>query len=289
MRKKILVVDDEADFLEPFVAMIQEVAGSSVEITQAKDGFEALRKMENVKFDVVITDLAMPKCDGSQFLKLISEMKAEVKPTHILMMSGKKIEGLINLKMTKISYMEKPITKDQIQEYLDSVLSGNPKESSKVDVNFILPFVESTLEVLKLTASTSATKNKVYIKTGNEPSGDISAIVSMTSPTFIGSFAISFEESCFLEVVSNMLMEEYTSINEENRDAVGEICNQVFGMAKARMNDELGLDIAKAIPTIIEGKKHTLKHMIVGKCITVKFNTKKGSFTIEAVIQSIES
>ncbi|MFY7992638.1 MAG: chemotaxis protein CheX [Bacteriovoracaceae bacterium] len=162
------------------------------------------------------------------------------------------------------------------------------KEPFKIDVNFILPFIESTLEVLKVTASTQATKDKVYIKTGNEPSGDISAIVSMNSPKFLGSFAISFEEACFLEIVSNMLMEDYKTINEENRDAVGEICNQVFGMAKARMNDEMGLDIAKAIPTVIEGKKHTIKHMIDGKCITVKFNTTKGSFTIEAVVQSLE-
>jgi len=158
----------------------------------------------------------------------------------------------------------------------------------KIDVNFILPFVESTLEVLKLTASTSATKDSVYVKTGNDPSGDISAIVPINSSKFLGSFAISFEDKCFLEVVSNMLMEEYAEINEENRDAIGEICNQVFGMAKARMNDQLGLDIAKAIPTIIEGKDHKIKHMIDGKCLTVKFKTQKGSFTIEAVVQPLE-
>ena len=167
-------------------------------------------------------------------------------------------------------------------------MSNTDSDNSKIDVNFIVPFVESTLEVLKLMAQTPATKEKVYLKSGNEPSGDISAIVPMSSSKFLGSFAISFEENCFLEVVSNMLSEEYTNINSDNRDAVGEICNQVFGMAKARMNDEMGLDIAKAIPTIIEGKKHTLKHMIQGKCLAVRFKTKKGSFTIEAVVQPLE-
>lgn len=203
-------------------------------------------------------------------------------------MSEYKIDGDPNSKITKIAYLAKPVNKSQMQEYLNRVAKGESKEPFKIDVNFILPFVESTLEVLKLTASTPATKDKVYIKTGNEPSGDISAIVPMNSPKFLGSFAISFEETCFLEIVSNMLMEEYSAINEENRDAVGEICNQVFGMAKARMNDEMGLDIAKAIPTVIEGKKHTIKHMIDGKCLTVKFNTMKGSFTIEAVVQTLE-
>ena len=235
-----------------------------------------------------MTDIEMPKYDGNSLVRMISVMKPNRRPENILVLSEFQIDGQVNNKIMKIAYLAKPINKDQLQEYINRVFKGESKEPFKIDVNFILPFIESTLEVLKLTASTPATKEKVYIKTGNESSGDISAIVSMNSPKFLGSFAISFEEACFLEVVSNMLMEEYKTINEENRDAVGEICNQVFGMAKARMNDEMGLDIAKAIPTVIEGKKHTIKHMIDGKCLTVKFNTKNGSFTIEAVVQPLE-
>lgn len=286
--KKILVVDDDNEFRESLVKMIDEISGGSYEIIEARDGLEALRKIENEKFDIVMTDIEMPKYDGNSLVRMVSVMKQDRRPEHILILSEYKIDGDPNSKITKIAYLAKPVNKSQMQEYLNRVAKGESKEPFKIDVNFILPFVESTLEVLKLTASTPATKDKVYIKTGNEPSGDISAIVPMNSPKFLGSFAISFEEACFLEIVSNMLMEEYKTINEENRDAVGEICNQVFGMAKARMNDEMGLDIAKAIPTVIEGKKHTIKHMIDGKCLTVKFNTTKGSFTIEAVVQALE-
>lgn len=286
--KKILVVDDDNEFRESLVKMIDEISGGSYEIIEARDGLEALRKIENEKFNIVMTDIEMPKYDGNSLVRMVSVMKQDRRPEHILILSEYKIDGDPNSKITKIAYLAKPVNKSQMQEYLNRVAKGESKEPFKIDVNFILPFVESTLEVLKLTASTPATKDKVYIKTGNEPSGDISAIVPMNSPKFLGSFAISFEEACFLEIVSNMLMEEYSAINEENRDAVGEICNQVFGMAKARMNDEMGLDIAKAIPTVIEGKKHTIKHMIDGKCLTVKFNTTKGSFTIEAVVQALE-
>lgn len=286
--KKVLVVDDDNEFRESLVKMIYEVADFSVEVIEARDGLEALRKIENEKFDIVMTDIEMPKYDGNSLVRMISDMKPNRRPENILVLSEFQIDGQVNNKIMKIAYLAKPINKDQLQEYINRVFKGESKEPFKIDVNFILPFIESTLEVLKLTASTPATKEKVYIKTGNESSGDISAIVSMNSPKFLGSFAISFEEACFLEVVSNMLMEEYKTINEENRDAVGEICNQVFGMAKARMNDEMGLDIAKAIPTVIEGKKHTIKHMIDGKCLTVKFNTKNGSFTIEAVVQPLE-
>jgi chemotaxis protein CheX len=285
--KKILVVDDDNEFRESLVEMIHQVCETKVEVIEARDGLEALRKVENEKFDIIITDMEMPKYDGNSLVRMISVMKQDLRPDHILVMSEFKVDGQMNSK-TKISYLAKPINKEQMQGFMGQALKNETKEPFKIDVNFILPFVESTLEVLKLTASTPATKEKVYVKTGNESSGDISAIVSMNSPKFLGSFAISFEEACFLEVVSNMLMEEYQAINEENRDAVGEICNQVFGMAKARMNDEMGLDIAKAIPTVIEGKKHTIKHMIDGKCLTVKFNTKKGSFTIEAVVQPLE-
>ena len=68
-----------------------------------------------------------------------------------------------------------------------------PTETFKMDVNFINPFIVATLEVLKITANTEAKKDKVFVKPTDSPSGDISAIVSMNSEQFHGSFAVCFE------------------------------------------------------------------------------------------------
>jgi chemotaxis protein CheX len=184
--------------------------------------------------------------------------------------------------------LPKPLSEQLFVEYLKSILPENKvaNESFKMDVNFINPFIIATLEVLKITANTQATKEKVYVKPTDTASGDISALVSMNSEQFHGSFAVCFEKACYLEVMSNMMMENYSEIVGEIKDGVGEICNQIFGLTKARMNAESGILIDKAIPTIISGNKHTISHMLVGKCLVVKFNTSRGSFTIEAIVKA---
>lgn len=83
-----------------------------------------------------------------------------------------------------------------------------------------------------------------------------------------------------------MLGERYEEINDENRDAVAEICNQIFGYAKNILNIN-GHSIKKAIPSIISGDNHVIKHLIPGPCLAVTFNTLYGHFTIEATISEI--
>ena len=50
-----------------FLAEVLEDEGHNV--TQATDGREAIGKLENAEFDLVITDLRMPDVDGMQVLK----------------------------------------------------------------------------------------------------------------------------------------------------------------------------------------------------------------------------
>ena len=82
-----------------------------------------------------------------------------------------------------------------------------------VEAEFIVPFIEETLIVLKGTCETVATKEKVFLRKGNQISGDISAVVAMNSSKFRGSMAITFEKDCLLGAVVKMLGEEYTEIN----------------------------------------------------------------------------
>ena len=115
-------------------------------------------------------------------------------------------------------------------------------------------------------------------------SGDISALIAMNCTDFRGSLALTFPEDCFLKIVGKMLGEDYQEISDDIVDAAGEICNQIFGQSKKALNQE-GFDIQQAIPTIIRGKNHQVKHLIKGPCVTMLFETEFGEFTIEAVVK----
>jgi chemotaxis protein CheX len=187
--------------------------------------------------------------------------------------------------------MRKPIQPAALAELAKKLLlprEGQSKAAeppAKIDVAFINPFIESTLAVLETTAGVSATKDSIFIRTDEITSGDISAVIAMNSVSYLGSMAITFEEKCFLHVVSTMLGEKYESITVENQDAVSELCNQIFGRSKNILNQQ-GHTIQPAIPSLVVGRNHRIKHAAIGPCIAVKFTTSHGPFTVEAVVQS---
>jgi two-component system, chemotaxis family, chemotaxis protein CheY len=72
MSKKILIVDDSESIRE-LVGMTLESSGYLV--TKSVDGEDALEKLSGHSFDLIITDLNMPKLDGIGLVKAIRAMK----------------------------------------------------------------------------------------------------------------------------------------------------------------------------------------------------------------------
>lgn len=70
MQARILVVDDELPLLE-FIRRNLEVRGYAVET--AADGLEALRRLFEQDFDLVILDIMMPRMDGLEVCRRVRE------------------------------------------------------------------------------------------------------------------------------------------------------------------------------------------------------------------------
>lgn len=83
IRKTVLMIDDNTELLE--IAKSLFPAKEFVLLT-ARDGAEGLLKIKNQKFDVIISDIKMPKMDG---IKLIEEVRRNLKnETPILIYSA---------------------------------------------------------------------------------------------------------------------------------------------------------------------------------------------------------
>ena len=152
-----------------------------------------------------------------------------------------------------------------------------------MDANLINPFIEATLHVLETMASTKAEAGKPYLKKDQVARGDVSGVIGMTGETR-GTISISFSEASILPIVSNMLGEEMKEMNEEIKDAVGEITNMISGQARKRL-DEQGRSLKAAIPTVIMGKDHSITHMTTYPIIAIPFSTDNGEFTIEVCFE----
>jgi chemotaxis protein CheX len=151
-----------------------------------------------------------------------------------------------------------------------------------MNVKFINPFLEATIDVLKTMAFVEPIPGKPYLKKDNYAKGDISAIIGMTGAAK-GSLALTFSESCIVKIVSNMLGEEIKEINGDIKDAVGEITNMVSGAARKKLEAE-GFSITAAIPTVVSGKGHSIVHVMGGPSIIIPFTTEHGAFVVDVCL-----
>lgn len=82
LRGKILVVDDHEDLRQTVVQFLQ-TAGFEVE--EAADGQEAVEKVARTHYDVVLTDIHMPRMDGIQAAGKIHQMRPS---SYVVVMTG---------------------------------------------------------------------------------------------------------------------------------------------------------------------------------------------------------
>jgi len=82
MKRNILVVDDE-DSIREIIKEFLETLGYNV--VEAADGEEAILECSKHKFDMVITDIRMPKMNG---LKLLKNLKTYMPDLPVILMTG---------------------------------------------------------------------------------------------------------------------------------------------------------------------------------------------------------
>lgn len=148
-----------------------------------------------------------------------------------------------------------------------------------MDVKYINPFMSATVHVLDTLAKVKAQPGKPYLKKDKMARGDVTGVIGLTGKAR-GTVSVSFTEKCILAVVSSMFSEPFTELNEEIRDAVGEISNMISGQARRKLEEE-GLSLSAAIPTVVMGKNHSLSHFTTYPVIAIPFTTEAGEFTIE--------
>ena len=285
-----MIVEGDAEFRKALQTVTTGTL-STATVVVAANAPEGFIKVSRQKFDLVITDQGRDSAAGEDFIASLRRLKESQQPTYIMVASGAP-DGTELQTVGRVTYLSKPFSTEKMVTFLRRAVKGEIVEEAtgkaaapKIDVGFINPFIQGTLSVLETMCGVKAERKEIYLRKNDHISGDISAVIAMNSPPHQGSMAISFEKNAFLEVVNKLMGEDNKEITAENQDTAAELCNQIFGFARTALNEK-GYKIQSAIPSVITGKNHTIKHMVNGPCIAVKFAITSGHFTIEAAIQS---
>ena len=84
MAKKILLIEDEQLMIE---LLEKRLIREGYEVAVARDGVVGLKKMKEVKPDLVLLDIIMPKMGGFEVMETMSEDE-ELKKIQIIVMSN---------------------------------------------------------------------------------------------------------------------------------------------------------------------------------------------------------
>ena len=104
MEAKVLLVDDEKDFLE---SMSERMRLRGMDVITSSSAKEALEVIENDVFDAIILDIQLPEMDGMAVLKKIKTKHPEAQV--ILLTGHASLEkGVEAIKIGASDYLEKP-------------------------------------------------------------------------------------------------------------------------------------------------------------------------------------
>lgn len=112
MGEKILLVDDEKDFL---AVMSERMTARGMQVTTAESAEEALQQVESGAFDAIVLDLMMPGVDGIQTLKAIKQRNPALQ---VILLSGHATleKGIEAMKLGAMDFVEKPADLDQLTD-----------------------------------------------------------------------------------------------------------------------------------------------------------------------------
>jgi len=118
--RKILVVDDSSTMRQ----LLKMVLAKSVacEVTEAADGLAAIERLREGTFDIVLSDVNMPRLDGLGFVAAVrQQLKSEV-PIVMITTKGGEEDRDRGLALGANSYMTKPINGAQVVRVISSLL-----------------------------------------------------------------------------------------------------------------------------------------------------------------------
>jgi DNA-binding response OmpR family regulator len=129
-KKLILVVDDESDVRTILRAILTQ---SGYSIVEARDGQEALDLLVEMRFDLMILDLLMPRVNGEEVLQRLDKERLKTMPVIILTAKTSKRAVERGYRKGASFYVIKPFSNTTIVELVRYLVEDmTEKEREKI-------------------------------------------------------------------------------------------------------------------------------------------------------------
>ena len=131
MGKRILVVDDEKLIVKGIRFSLEQ---DGMEVDTAYDGEEALQKIKDNEYDMILLDIMLPKLNGFEVCQQVREFSAV--PIVMLTAKGEDMDKILGLEYGADDYITKPFNilevKARIKAIMRRTVSKNEKKQEQI-------------------------------------------------------------------------------------------------------------------------------------------------------------
>ena len=144
MKALLLIVDDEEQFVE---ALSERLVMRDYDLATSLTGEEAIEKITNYNFDVVILDVRLPGIEGTAVLHEIKNLKPL---TEVIMLTGHgtvemAIEGM---KLGALDFLMKPCETEDLTAKIDKAHDRKAEQEDRIRAAKISDYTSSPRSVL---------------------------------------------------------------------------------------------------------------------------------------------
>ena len=110
-KPKILIVDDDKNALQGYLKVLSQ---DDFVVEGAANGYEALKKIEQRSFDIMISDIRMPQLDGITLLKEVRKRNPDISV--IMVTAYGTIDSAVEaMKLGAETYLTKPVNIEAVE------------------------------------------------------------------------------------------------------------------------------------------------------------------------------
>jgi DNA-binding NtrC family response regulator len=119
MAAKILIVEDETLIRKNICAFLRK---EGYEVTEARDGAQAADLLNSERFDLLITDIALPHLNGSELVEHVNGVSPQ---TPVILVSGYLPSSLSDSAVSgAVTFLEKPIALKALLRVIQRLLKS---------------------------------------------------------------------------------------------------------------------------------------------------------------------
>jgi len=163
LNKPILIVDDEKNIR---LTLSQALETLGAEIETASNGEEALAKLKEKEFALILLDIRMPGMDGMEVLHRVREIRPDIRI--IMITAYGTIESAVEaIKLGAVDFLQKPFDPEEIRELVSRVMDREKLDEQKLmDYTSHIELAKKCIGDRHFDAAIEHTRKAIFIDPG---------------------------------------------------------------------------------------------------------------------------